>query len=151
MFRAPMRCCAMHSMARHPCADRLETAARSMIGVSFRPQGRGPGGCDCLGLVLIVAREAGIRINVPPQPLRGVGAADARKLLARFGCRVVEPVEAAVGDVMVQVPATLQLHLAVRVRGGLVEAHAGLRRVVVRPIGPEECWDSVWRLPLGEL
>jgi hypothetical protein len=38
------------------------------------------------------------------------------------------------------------------VEGGLVEAHAGLRQVVVRPLGAHERWHSAWRLPmLGEI
>jgi hypothetical protein len=45
----------------------------------------------------------------------------------------------------------LQLHLAVCVRGGLVDAHAGLRRVVQRPMHIDERWQSAWRLPAGDM
>jgi cell wall-associated NlpC family hydrolase len=134
----------------HPRADQLEAAALAMVGTAFRPQGRGRTGCDCLGLVLVAAAAAGVRIQLPLQPMRGVGLEDARRRLRDLGCRAMPAAAAQVGDVLLQAPATLQVHLAVRVRGGLVEAHAGLRRVVVRPFGPDEQWDSAWRLPVGE-
>jgi hypothetical protein len=71
-------------------------------------------------------------------------------LLLRLGLRQVSLRNAGAGDILMQAPATLLLHLAVRVSGGLVEAHAGLRRVVVRPIAGDENWDSAWRLPVGD-
>jgi hypothetical protein len=49
-----------------------------------------------------------------------------------------------------QLPAARQIHLAVVVTGGIVEAHAGLRRVVMRPLGDGEAWHSAWRLPTGD-
>jgi len=140
----------MPGLDRHPSADLLEAAALAMVGVGFRPQGRGDRGCDCLGLVLHVAAAAGIHVELAPQPLRGMRPKDARILLEGLGLVEVAPEHAGVGDVLMQVPATLQLHLAVRVRAGLVEAHAGLRRVVVRPTAGDETWDSAWRLPVGD-
>jgi hypothetical protein len=71
-------------------------------------------------------------------------------LLVRLGLQQISIRDAAAGDILMQVPATLQLHLAVRVSDGLVEAHAGLRRVVVRPFAGDETWDSAWRLPVGD-
>lgn len=143
-----MRCCAMLSSERHPRADRLEAAARSLVGVRFRPQGRTREGCDCLGLVLQVAQTAGLRIDVASLPLRGLGVAEGMSLLHEVGCRPVDA--AAAGDVLLGAPATLQLHLAVQVQGGIVEADAGLRRVVLRPQRADERWHSIWRLPIGD-
>lgn len=145
MCRAPMRCSAMRPIDRHPEADRIEEIARSLVGVRFRPQGRDPRGCDCLGLSVLVAARAGISVDVPPQPMRGSGLEVAIDRLRRNGCTQVE--FAQPGDLMLQAPATLQVHLAVRVEGGLIEAHAGLRRVVFRPLGAWERWHSGWRFP----
>ncbi len=132
----------------HPQATQLEMAARSLIGVRFRPQGRDRNGCDCLGLALQTAWGGGVRIDMPPQPLRGLSARDGAVLLGGLGCRPVA--SPAAGDLLLQVPATLQLHLVVLVCGGVVEAHAGLRRVVFRPLRAGEQWHSAWRLPMGD-
>ena len=149
MCRARTPCCAMPSHERHARADALEAAARSLVGVRFRPQGRDRDGCDCLGLVLQVAWAAELAVDVAPLPLRGMGPEEGVRLLRGLGC---EPMaNAAEGDILLRAPATLQLHLAVRVRDGLVEAHAGLRRVVHRPIHCDEHWHSAWRLPAGEI
>lgn len=150
MCLEPMRWFVMADHEGHPAANRLEAAARAMVGVPFRSQGRGRGGCDCLGLVIQVAAAAGIAVEVAPLPLRGMRLRDARVLLMQLGLREVAFATAGVGDMLMQVPATLQLHLAIRVSDGIVEAHAGLRRVVVRPIICGESWDSAWRLPMGD-
>lgn len=146
MCRARMPCSVMQPAEGHPEAIRLEQIARSLVGVPFRPQGRDSHGCDCLGLAVLVAVRAGIPVEVPPLPLRGSGLDDALDHLRRIGC--IEAAVALPGDLMIQMPATLQLHLAIRVEGGLVEAHAGLRRVVFRPLGPREQWHSAWRFPV---
>lgn len=147
MCRAQTPCCAMRN-EEHPRAERLQAAARSLVGVRFRPQGRSPHGCDCLGLGLQVAWAAGIRIDVRPLPMRGLGITDGVALLRELGCSPVTL--ARTGDLLLGAPATLQLHLACRVEGGIVEAHAGLRRVVLRPLSPGERWHSAWRLPVGD-
>ena len=41
-------------------ADDILAAARSLIGTPFRHQGRGPDGCDCAGLLVLLARALGI-------------------------------------------------------------------------------------------
>lgn len=146
-FPARMPCCAMRAVEGHPQSARLEEVALSLVGVRFRPQGRDRSGCDCLGLAVQVAQGAGLAVNVPPLSMRGHELDQALALLWRMGCRRVEL--ARPGDLLVRIPAMLQLHLAIRVDGGLVEAHAGLRRVVLRPIGSEEQWHSAWRFPLS--
>jgi hypothetical protein len=134
----------------HPGADRVVAAARRLVGTPFRPQGRDEGGLDCLGVALAAARGAGIERRLPAFALRGTGLGEGEAWLRRCGCRAVPLAEAMAGDILLQVPAAVQLHLAVRTENGLIEAHAGLGRVVERPIGPTERWMSCWRLPVGE-
>ncbi len=148
MFRVRMPCFDMTGDELHPLAEKLESAARSLEGVRFRPQGRSRAGCDCLGLTILVAQDAGLAMDVPAFPLRGFDLATSRGWLADLGCR--ERSKAQSGDLLLQSPATLQVHLAVKVGGGVVEAHAGLRRVVFRTLVAGEIWDSAWRLPLGD-
>lgn len=131
-------------------------AARSMVGVRFRPQGRDRSGVDCLGLVLLSAAAAGIR--VPPLPafgLRGTSEDEARIWLARVGLTPRADGRAMAGDILLSVPASAQVHLAVATPDGLVEADAALRRVVERPRG-QPARGSVaegrmaWSLPMEE-
>jgi hypothetical protein len=135
----------------HPLAGRIEHGARALVGRPFRPQGRGAAGLDCVGVVIEAAGAAGIRVAVRRDlPLRGLRYEDAELLLREAGC-VVLPVRASrAGDLLVRVPATRQVHLAVRTHGGIVEAHAGLRRVVERPLPANEVWQACWRLPMGD-
>lgn len=119
-----------------------------MVGAPFRPQGRDGGGLDCLGVVLAAARGGGVERRLPAFALRGTRLDEGEAWLRHCGC-VPVPV-ALPGDILLQCPAAAQLHLAVKTPVGLVEAHAGLGRVVERPIGPAERWASCWRLPVGE-
>lgn len=82
-------------------------------------------------------------------PLRGLTIADAERHFEATGCGRIDMAER--GDLLIQAPASLQLHLAVKVADGIVEAHAGLRRVVWRPLHAGERWHSAWRLPPGDI
>lgn len=148
MCREPTHCFAMWRAEGHPLAAELIAAARAMLGVRFRPQGRGAGGVDCLGLVLCAGAAVGLRLPPLTFPLRGAGLADAWAELRRAGCLQVE--NALPGDVLLGAPATRQVHLAFRSERGTIEAHAGIGRVVERPLAGDETWDSVWRLPAGK-
>lgn len=134
----------------HPFAQRIVEGARAELGAGFRPQGRGPGGLDCLGLIGRAARAAGIEVAVPSYPLRGIGVDGARLLLLEAGCRELPMQVAMPGDLLMAGPATLQVHFAIRTEHGLIEANALLRRVVERPLGPDERWLTAWRLPEGD-
>lgn len=127
----------------------IEAAARAEIGRPFRPQGRGPWAYDCLGLVLWSLRSAGLMVESPAYPLRGNCVCDAREALLRAGLHEIEAGMAVPGDVLLAVAGTRQLHLAIRSSFGLIEAHAGLRRVVERSLGKRERWDSVWCIGTG--
>jgi hypothetical protein len=77
--------------------------------------------------------------------------AQAREELHMWQCIMIAPRKAVPGDILLSAPATRLIHLAVRSFEGIVEAHAGLRRVVERPLGSDERWDSCWRLPIGDI
>lgn len=109
--------------------------ARALMGTPFRPQGRGTGGLDCVGLAMRV-------FDVPEQdvrrdyPLHGDHERELRRgLKDRF--RRVPPSSLRAGDLLLMRVAADQLHLAIRSEGGFVHAHARLRRVVETPGMPE--------------
>jgi hypothetical protein len=108
----------------------IAAAARDLVGVRFRLQGRNvASGLDCVGLAALALGRA---VALPPHyELRSGDVGLAERWLAAAGLR---PVAAgAVGDVVLVRPGPLQLHLMVKVEGGHVHAHAGLRRVVEMP------------------
>lgn len=115
--------------------EAIAAAARALVGVRFRPQGRDPTyGLDCVGLVLSAFGEAGQPLSAPRDyPPRG-GSADAvAALMANAGLAAIDEEEARAGDVLLVAAGAGALHLVVRTACGIVHADAGLRRVVERP------------------
>ena len=109
--------------------------ARALVGARFRPQGRGPEGLDCVGVILATF---GIDPNCVRKDYRiecGHRAELDAALLQHF--RRVSSRKVAAGDVIVMRPDARQLHLGVRTNAGFVHAHAGMRRVVETPGDPE--------------
>ncbi|KAB7649028.1 peptidoglycan endopeptidase [Polymorphobacter fuscus] len=120
-------------------------AARACVGTRFRPQGRVAGrGLDCVGVVLIAAAAAGIAVTAPAYRLGG-DLPDVAALLARHGCCPVKP--SLPGDVMLFAPASRQRHFGIVTPAGMVQAHAGIGRVVEGPMDPAWTVIGAWRLP----
>lgn len=119
----------------------IVVAARALLGIRFRPQGRSAGtGLDCVGLV---AAALG-RDEVPRDyDLRGGSLARLGAELVRAGLRRAAGAEP--GDVLVMRPGPAQLHLGIFTGGGLVHGDAGLRRVVERPGCPPWPVLQIWR------
>lgn len=125
----------------------IVAAVRDCVGTRFRAQGRTPGlGLDCVGVVLVAAKAAGLgRIAPAAYALGGDNERDVEPTLAAFGCRTVAvPMN---GDVLVVAPAARQRHLAVVTPAGIVHAHAGLGLVVEGPLDPGWVITGAWRLP----
>jgi cell wall-associated NlpC family hydrolase len=116
--------------------------ARALVGTRFRPQGRGAGGLDCVGLVLATFGLAGDRAPGNYR-LRGHREADAKRCLEQSFRRVCK---LAAGDVMLMQVAADQLHLAVRTNAGFVHAHAGIGRIVETPGMPEWPLLGIYRI-----
>ncbi len=135
----------------HPEWRAIVAGARACVGTRFRPQGRGGGGLDCLGVVIAAAAAAGIRLNARCNYVLGcTDAAEVTQSLAAFGLRCVSGGECP-GDVLISFPASGHVHFAVLTDIGLVEAHVGLRRVIERPMSADDAWQGCWRLPLGDM
>ena len=110
--------------------DEAVAAARALIGVRFRPQGRTrETGLDCVGLA-----AAALQVDAPRDyPLRGGSAERTAEMLAAAGLRRADVLRA--GDLVLVAAGPAQLHLGIFTGTGLVHSDAGLRRVVERP-GP---------------
>lgn len=126
----------------------LALAAEALVGVPFRLHGRDPAtGLDCVGLVGAALGAVGQRARVPTGYSMKMRSVDGLLgVAAAFGLeRVGGPVRA--GDVVMFALGPAQFHFAIADRtGGIVHAHAGLRRLV-RGAVPEG-WDerARWRL-----
>ena len=106
--------------------------ARALVGVRFRPQGRGDEGLDCLGLILATYQLSGVRRDYR---LRGDHLNEVRLGIARH-FRKIERKAVRAGDALLLRPAVDQLHFAVRTERGFVHSDAGIGRVVETPGWP---------------
>lgn len=137
-------------MERRDHAALVVAGARQCIGIRFRPQGRGPQGMDCLGVVLHALDNAGIRIVAPRNyRLTGHDCGILCAAIAATGLHPMRPAASLPGDILVRFPAMGQVHFAVRTEGSVVEAHVGLGCVVERPWLADEQWQLGWQWPAG--
>ncbi|WP_260582100.1 C40 family peptidase [Sphingopyxis sp. PET50] len=116
----------------------------------FRLQGCDPAtGLDCVGLVWAAYAAAGVRLVRPGDyPLRGWARERVEAGLVAAGFAPVA--DEAVGDVALIALAAGQFHLGLIGAASLVQAHAGLRRVVETPLGRESGVVERWRFRGGE-
>lgn len=118
-----------------------------MLGVPFRFRGRSrERGVDCVGLAVLATGRGDAPADYG---LRGGDAGRFGRWLAAAGLREVSdvlPGDLLPGDLLLVRAGATQFHLMVRVEGGFVHAHAGLRRVVETP-GDAPPWPvvSLWR------
>lgn len=119
-------------------------AAAALVGTPFRLHGReADHGLDCVGVVALALRATGRVVAVPSgYALRG---GDPARVIAAIDARLPRAAGDAPGDVLLMTMGPGQLHLAVRVAGGIVHADASLRRVVRRPGDPSWPLLAAWR------
>ncbi|WP_448584852.1 peptidoglycan endopeptidase [Thermaurantiacus sp.] len=124
-------------------------AARSFVGVRFRPQGRARSGLDCLGLVLASAGASGLWLEAPAgYGLRRNDRTEIERRLAGLGAAPVPEGCPAEGVVEISEPVPGQVHFALLRAGTVIEADAAIGRVVERPQGEARIVRSRWILPL---
>jgi cell wall-associated NlpC family hydrolase len=125
--------------------ERIAAAARGLAGVPFRLHGRSAEtGLDCVGLAALAAARGG-HVCDPPRHygLRGGQVDLFRQWLIAAGLRPVRKGKS--GDFVLVHVGPAQWHVMVKVPGGHVHAHAGLRRVVEMPGEPPWPVVGVWR------
>ncbi|MEP7221683.1 MAG: hypothetical protein ABI673_03335 [Novosphingobium sp.] len=116
----------------------IAAAAEALVGCPFRLHGRDPAtGLDCIGLLDAVFSSLGLKAELPSGYSLRTGRWPG---LAQFAGRLgFGPATGSVevGDICQFQPSPAQIHFAIAASGRnrFVEAHAGLRRVVLSP-GP---------------
>lgn len=113
----------------------LAGAAQTLVGSPFRLHGRDPvTGIDCIGLVACAMSI--LERPVPPIPhyaLRNLAITPFKGLFAEAGF-VAASGKLQAGDLLLLKPSPGQFHLAIAADDArLIQAHAGIGRVVISP------------------
>jgi cell wall-associated NlpC family hydrolase len=128
---------------------KIVSVARSFVGVPFYHAGKSRFGCDCVGLLLAVAEEAGVLTYTPPGYSAGFVNGDL--LLAEIE-RFADSVEFGPvqdGDIGVFTIAGNPQHAAILTAGGsMIHAYQTVGKVVEHALAG--AWErrlvGVWRL-----
>ncbi|MBR0669976.1 C40 family peptidase [Neoroseomonas soli] len=136
-------------------AANFVTAARSFVGVPWRHLGRARTGLDCIGLVLLAAREAGVDL---PDPAPYAREPQGTRLLEGILGHARRVAEAAPGDVLLFRLGLYGGHVgiaSVHPAWGVpacLHAYAPRRQVVEQPMDDElrAALLGVFRLPALE-
>lgn len=108
-------------------ADRFTAAARSYVRVPFRHFGRTRTGLDCVGLLLLAARDAGVPAEEPAKYAKGRRGWDVRAWLAERLDELPRDAETRDGDVMMFADGLYPAHLGIRstlhLRPHVIHAH----------------------------
>lgn len=124
-------------------------AAQALVGCPFRLHGRDPAtGLDCIGLLESAMIACGLSASLPVgYTLRTGTWRGLAEIAAGLGF-AEQTGELVAGDVVLFQPSPMQLHFAVVTPDGacLIEAHAGLRRVVISPLSGSHPPIGQWRL-----
>lgn len=122
--------------------ERIAAAARTLVGVPFRVQGRDPRfGLDCVGVAAEALRRAGTEAVLPTD--YAMRSARVPEDAVPVGFRRCDGGSA--GDILSCRLTPAQVHLAVRTASGFVHADLQARRVVERPGPPPWPLDAAWR------
>lgn len=127
----------------------LARAAQALVGCRFALHGRNrETGFDCVGVLAASLAATGRQVCLPNgYTMRQTSAAIFAAQAARCGL-VPADGPAQPGDVLLFKVGPCQFHLGIAgFEGGLVHAHAGLRRVVISAIPDDWAQAGHWRLP----
>lgn len=127
----------------------LAIAAERLMGTPFRLHGRDPRtGLDCIGLLEAVFLASGMQVSLPTgYSLRTGRWQNLEQFSDRLGFAPGKPPLCS-GDICLLRPSPVQMHFAIIGTDPrtMVEAHAGLRKVVISPLPDGLAPEGLWRL-----
>ena len=124
--------------------ERVAAAARALVGVRFRPQGRSAEtGLDCIGVAML-AWDLRAHAARDDYNLRTRGFKMLERELTTIAAAIA-PEAAGVGDLLVVDAGGGQPHMLILTPGGFVHAEARTRRVVEVPGAETFPIRSAWR------
>lgn len=117
---------------------RLADAARAYVGAPFRHYGRTAGGLDCVGVVLLAARDARIAVDDPGKYAKGRRGFDVRAWLRARMDELPAGAEAADGDILLFADGLYPAHVGIRSTlhrlPHVIHAHLRAGMVVEEPL-----------------
>lgn len=127
--------------------ERIALAAMTCLGTPFRAQGRSLAGLDCVGVVVFSLQSVGFEVECPTDYRLGRHQRfDVTQSVLKAGFSQLDSIsDTTEGDIVVKFPSFGQVHFAVCVRQGIVEANISLGKVVFRPSRNNDGWESAWR------
>lgn len=131
-----------------PPGEQLAAAAEALVGSRFRLHGRDPAtGLDCVGVLAAALAAIGRSAPLPTAyHLRSRAIPNLSAVAQQCG---LVPVESAAepGDVLLARVGPCQFHVVIVAHGAdFIHAHAGLKRVVIGPLGEDWRVTCHWRL-----
>jgi len=130
--------------------EQIIDAARRWVGTRWQHQGRSPAGVDCIGLLVVVARELGLEVaDVAGYRRRQ----DGKELLAALRSQLQKQsiTNWNIGDIGVFKESAFPIHVGfLGLRDGVptvIHAHARRRQVIEEALGPYAAPFAVFSLP----
>ena len=114
-------------------AEKGRDAARHLLGTKYKRLGRGPGGIDCVGVVLRSRAAQGLPPIEAPQYSERHPVAAAAEALCRFAVPL-EPKEELPGDICLIAPMGMPSHLGIWTGASVIHSSLLMGMVVEVPV-----------------
>lgn len=133
--------------------DEIVAQARSLVGVPWRHQGRTQRGVDCIGLIVLAFKGAGIDwakvVGTADKHNYGRGAQpELLNLIRMFGDPIQQPIEGCL--ILMKFAADhYPRHVGIYSKGNIIHADARAGRVVEHGYRGvwKRCQHSLWKMP----
>jgi len=139
---------------RHAKADDIIVAAKDLLGIRYRKQGRNSSGLDCAGVLIKVAHATGLTTLDTTQYSSRPNAEEFVAFMRKTGCKRLRVDQLETGDILRLNTHGWPVHCAVYEKDTIgkewcIHAYMPHKKVTRDPL-TQTMWDSVedvWRFP----